>query len=358
MGNKRIERYILKNFLLSIVFTLSGIVFIYIIVDFFEMIGIYIDRKVHFLKLVVYYLFFSPSLMILVLPLVFLLSVYFSLGRLTKNNEILAMNSLGISPLQIYKPIFFYSFILYIFFAIFNSYVVPFSTHKKSQWWRKEILGSEYSPSAYRYRNVSMITESGWHLYVENIYKNEMSNIDLIKIKDGKVKKRIIAKKGVYNEKWEFQEVYIREFKDDEEDFKSYPVYYPDFLKEKPEEIVKRRETPEEMNSLILYKYIKSMTKKGFPMEKETIELFLRFTYTMISLILLLYGCPLAVEAKKRGLSYGLGWGLFISFFFWGIVQYFRALGLKGVISPFISSFLPIIIFFIIGIIIMILKQR
>ncbi len=354
MGNKKIERYILKYFLLSILFTLIGIVFIYVIVDFFERIGIYVDRKVNPLNIIVYYLLFSPSLVILVLPLVFLLSVYFSLGRLTKNNEILAMNSLGISLFQIYKPIFFYSLILYIFFALFNSFVVPYTTFKKNYWWRKEILGSDYTPTTYRQRNVSIITESGWYLYIESIHRNEMVNIDMVYIKDGRIKKRIIARKGVYNERWQFSDVYIREFEDGEERYNALPIYYADFLKERPQDIIKKRETPEEMNSFILYKYLKAMSRKGFPMEKETVEFYLRYTYTMISLILVLYGCPLAVSAKKRGLSFGLGWGLFLSFLFWGIVQYFRALGLKGVLSPFYSVSIPMFIFLIIGIVLMI----
>lgn len=356
MGNKKIERYILKYFLFSILFTLIGIVFIYIIVDFFERLGIYIDRKVNLIKIVVHYLLFSPSLMILVLPLVFLLSVYFSLGRLTKNNEILAMNSVGISLLQIYKPIFFYSLILYIFFALFNSFIVPFTTYKKNYWWRKEILGSDYTPTTYRQRNISLITESGWYLYIESIYKNEMINIDMVYVKNGSIKKRIIARKGVYNERWEFSDVYIREFENGEEKYKTLPVYSPEFLKEKPQDIMKKREAPEEMNSFVLYKYLISMKRKGFSMEKEQVEFYLRYTYTMISLILVLYGCPLAISAKKKGLSFGLGWGLFLSFIFWGIVQYFRALGLKGVLSPFCSVSFPILVFLIIGIVLMLKK--
>lgn len=356
MGNKKIEKYILRYFLSSILFTLLGIVFIYIIVDFFEKIGIYVDRKVNPLKIIIYYLLFSPSLIILVLPLVFLLSVYFSLGRLTKNNEILAMSSVGISPLQIYKPIFIYSLLLYIFFAFINSFVVPYTTYKRNIWWRKEILGSDYTPSTYRQRNVSMITDSGWYLYIESIYKNEMVNIDMVYVKNGRIKKRIIARKGVYNEKWEFSDVYIRYFENGEEEYMTLPIYSPDFLKEKPQDITRKKETPEEMNSFVLYKYLKSMGKKGFPMEKETVEFYLRYTYTMISLILVLYGCPLAVEAKKRGLSFGLGWGLFLSFIFWGIVQYFRALGLKGLLPPIYSASLPIILFLIIGIVLMFKK--
>ena len=356
MGGKIIERYILKDFFRAILLALIAILFIYLITDFFERIGFYVDRKVPGKILLGYYFFHSFYVLILIAPLAFLLGVYFSLGRLTKNNEVLAMRGLGISPFFIYRPVFIWAMLLTFLFTFVNTSIVPWALYNKRVWWREKILkiGKE---RAFFERKINMILDSGWYLYADRLINKTMYGIDLIYMENGKIEKRIYARKGIYSEgKWKFEDVYIRSFINGES-YKREKEFSPDFVSESPHEILKRQSRPEEMGILALLKHIKDLKKRGFPVQREKLEFYRRFTYPALCLILVLYGCPLALEVKRKGLAYGLGWGLFLAFFFWGIVQLFSVLGEKGAMPPFLAALLPDISFFAGGVVLMWIKR-
>ena len=61
----------------------------------------------------------------------------------------------------------------------------------------------------------------------------------------------------------------------------------------------------------------------------------------------------MCIRDRRKGLAFGLGWGLFLAFFFWGIVQLFRVLGEKGAVYPFFAAALPNLAFLTGGIILM-----
>jgi len=357
MGNKIFERYILKDFFKTLILSLSGIVFIYLITDFFERIGYYIDRKVSSIKLIVYYIYHIPYVLSLTIPLGFLLGVYFSLGRMTKNNEILAMRGIGVSSWGIYKPVFLYTFLLSLTMMAFNSTVLPYSLKERNEWWREEILKIKSGRMVYQ-RNVHILTGSGWYLYAKNLSNNRMKDIDLVYLKNGKIDKRIYAKWAVYNDSvWILNNVFLRDFSTGKEHFLKKRAMPFKELKEKPQEIARMRGKPQFMGNLQLIRYINRLVRSGNKTGREKLELYLRFSYPMICFILVLYGCPLALEVKRRGLAFGLGWGLFLSFFFWGIVQFFRVIGQKEIIFPHLAAIIPDAIFLFVGLYFMLSRR-
>ena len=357
MGGRIIERYILKDFFKALVLSIFALVMIYLITDFFERIGFYIDRKVPSKVLVGYYFFHSFYVLILIAPLGFLLGVYFSLGKHTKNNEVIAMRGLGISPYFIYRPVFLWALILSLALTFINTNIVPWSLHNKRVWWREKILKIG-SGERFFERRVSMILRSGWYLYADRLLNKTLIGIDMIYTKDGRIKRRIYAKRGIYQDgRWNLKDVYIRSFNGGER-FEKMDDLPADFITESPRDILKKRQRPEEMVVIRLVRHIGELRKRGHPVQRESLELYSRFSYPALCFILVLYGCPLALEVKRRGLAFGLGWGLFLAFFFWGIVQLFSVLGEKGSLYPFLAATLPNIAFFIGGILLMWLKKE
>ncbi len=352
MGDKIIERYILRDFFRAFLMAIVAIVIIYLITDFFERIGFYIDRKVPGKILAGYYFFHSFYVLILIAPLAFLLGVYFSLGRLTKNNEVLAMRGLGISPFFIYRPVFLWALLLSLGFTYINANVVPWALHNKRVWWREKILKIG-SGQAFFERKVSMVLKSGWYLYADRLLNRTLIGIDLIYMKDGKIRRRVYAKRGIYQDgKWVLKDVYIRSF-GERERFEKKEELTAEFITESPEDILKKRQRPEEMGILRLLNHIRELSRRGQPVQREKLEFYRRFSYPALCFILVLYGCPLALEVKRKGLAFGLGWGLFLAFFFWGIVQLFSVLGEKGAVYPFLAATLPNLAFLTGGIILM-----
>ena len=101
-----VDRYLLREFLLSLLLGLTTFVGIYLVVDLFERIDTFVDHKASPLTVATYYLYGLPVIIVQVLPVAMLLSSLFSVGLLAKHRELTAMKSAGLSLYRILWPIF------------------------------------------------------------------------------------------------------------------------------------------------------------------------------------------------------------------------------------------------------------
>jgi lipopolysaccharide export LptBFGC system permease protein LptF len=112
------------------------------------------------------------------------------------------------------------------------------------------------------------------------------------------------------------------------------------------------------LSFLDLVRYIKKLDRSGQKSNHERIELLERISYPFVGSIILLFGCPLALEVKRRGLLFGFGLGTLSAFTFWGIIQLFKELGIKGSLPPSLSILIPDVIFLSIGLYFMLTKEH
>ncbi|HVP37541.1 MAG TPA: LptF/LptG family permease, partial [Terriglobales bacterium] len=83
-----LDRYLLKQFLFVLFFALLSFWIIFLIVDVVEHIDTFIDMHASLGSIIKYYIFYSPYILVLVLPIAMLLSSLFSLGLLSRQNEL------------------------------------------------------------------------------------------------------------------------------------------------------------------------------------------------------------------------------------------------------------------------------
>ncbi len=351
MGNKILERYILKRFLKAFLLTLIGLLFIYIITNLFEHLGYFIDRNAQTFDIIGYYLLFSPKVLVRLMPLGVLLGMYFSLGLLARHNEVLAIRGLGVSPLNIYKPIFTYGFFISIVVLAFNLSLIPGTDHLLKEFKRKRIDKVKGTQKAYG-RNINYITEAGWIVKIKKLSGEKISDVDLFFYREGRIVSRIYAKRGEWKDSfWLLEEVYKRTFTD-----KGTLTTYDYKMRERsevlqipPQELAKSIYDPLNLSFLNLLRYARRLEFSGQISFRERVELYGRITYPLMGFIILFFGCPLALEVKRRGLIFGLGLGILASFTFWGIIQLFKELGIKGTMPPFLSVIIPNILFLSLG---------
>ena len=357
MKNRILDKYITKKFVLALILSLCGFVFIYIITNLFENIGYFVDRKASVLTVLQYYLLFKPKIIVLLMPLATLMGIYFSLGLITKHNEVLAIRGLGISPFRIYKPIFIYGFLVSLLILFFNLSLVPRSKELLREFKRKRIDKLESFSRSYA-RNINYMTDEGKIVGISRLNDNVISDVFILDYKDGKLISRIDAEKGEWKDSvWVFSKVYIRKFIGDKIELESKDEKIIDSFRASPDELAKSKHDPVNLSLLDLLKYIWKLDRSGQKSNTERVELFERISYPFVSTIILLFGCPLALEVKRRGLLFGFGLGILASFTFWGIIQLFKELGIKGNLPPFLSTLIPNILFLALGLYFMIKKE-
>jgi len=351
---KTLDKYILREFLKLFFILLSGVIFLFIIVNFFERLDLFVAKKASLMAIIKFYLFQLPYLYVLFSPVGGLLSAFFSIGEMARKNEILALKASGISIYRLITPLIVTGFILSIFSFAINDTIVPLAQAKKRKVYDIEIKKLRKSWSLIYATNFSFIGNSGFIYYFGRIdaLNSRGDDVSVIKLnKHGKITFRVDAKYGFYKDSlWVLFHATERVFKNDREvSVRFFPEKaYPE-LSESPFEILKERKELDEMDIRTLWRFINFLKNSGFDYKRELVEFHTRFSFPFANLIVLLFALALAVETRGKGRAYGFGISVFLSFFYWWVLQATKSIAGVGKLNPFISAWFPNIIFLILA---------
>ena len=98
---KILDRYLLGEFLSYLTLSLIGFIVIFVVVDLFQKIDVFLDHKAPAGLVIRFYLYRAPEVVVLVLPVALLLATFLALGQLNKFGELTAMRAAGRSLLAI-----------------------------------------------------------------------------------------------------------------------------------------------------------------------------------------------------------------------------------------------------------------
>ena len=122
---KKLDIYIIRQFLSTLGMTLLGFVSVILIVDLIENLDRFIDNAIPAGITLKYYIYAIPWFINIGLPMSMLISTVFTVGMLAKRNELTAMKSNGISLYRIAIPIASLGFIIsLISFELDNRWVI------------------------------------------------------------------------------------------------------------------------------------------------------------------------------------------------------------------------------------------
>ncbi|MFN3995150.1 MAG: LptF/LptG family permease [bacterium] len=119
-----LTRYVLKNFLES--FLIGFIIFCFIILltsQLYQVIRWLVDGVYGIWDVIKYVVYISPMYLNYVVPVSIVFGVVSSVGKLSSNFELIAINSFGISLIEVFKKIFIAVFLLSILLFVFNEFL-------------------------------------------------------------------------------------------------------------------------------------------------------------------------------------------------------------------------------------------
>ena len=100
-----------------------------------------------------------------------------------------------------------------------------------------------------------------------------------------------------------------------------------------------------------LYRYLKAKESLGSDTAGERTDFLWKFSYPLINVVIVLFGLPIAVRVRKSGMALNFGIAMAVTFVFRVLIEVFRAFGHSGNLSPPISAWTPLAIFFVAGVI-------
>jgi lipopolysaccharide export system permease protein len=102
---RRLDRYVVRYFLQAYLYCIAGFTSIWFIFDVSDNISTFLDQRISRTLILEYYLSQIPQILVILLPVALLLALLFSLGRMSRSNEIVSMLTSGVSLPRILAPL-------------------------------------------------------------------------------------------------------------------------------------------------------------------------------------------------------------------------------------------------------------
>ncbi len=120
-------------------------------------------------------------------------------------------------------------------------------------------------------------------------------------------------------------------------------------ITERPKDLTVASRAPTDMEYRELGRFIGAMERSGSDVSELKVERMLKIVIPVTSIVILLFGAPLATSTQRGGAAYGVGISLGTTVIFVMLVQMMKAVG--GIIPPDLAAWLPSILFGIFGLI-------
>jgi lipopolysaccharide export system permease protein len=112
---KIIDKYLVKQFLQTVLFGLLAFALIFVVIDMMENLDDFIDQDVPYELILNYYLVFIPEIIRLMTPVAVLLAALFTAGKMSNLNELTALRAGGVSLYRFMTPFIITSIKVYGF---------------------------------------------------------------------------------------------------------------------------------------------------------------------------------------------------------------------------------------------------
>jgi len=342
--NKYLLREFFRNFLVSVVF----FTILVLVVRFSEReMGKFINWRMTVIESMLSLLYQMPAFVMEVAPASVLFATFFTLGRMTQNNEITAMKASGISLYRVFAPILASAFLIALSMMIFNDQIVTRANRKESEIKRSQTTTSQ------RDRNVVFASSGGRVFYVDSMFphNHQMRNVTIYEFDENNhVRSGTFAKTVSWaGTTWRLENGVVRTFREggwDEVPYKQKKIT----VEEDPEIMAKGSQNLDEMPFSELSKLVKFKRAAGQIVRRDLVTLYARISFPFACFIMALLGAPLFVVFGKAGTAVGFLLTMAISFMYWGVaIAVFEALGNNGKLPPMLSCWTANFIFAVVG---------
>jgi lipopolysaccharide export system permease protein len=350
---KIITRYVLREFLKTLFFSVAAFGGLVMISEFFRELDLYLEKKAAFSVVFKYFFYNMPWWIIQVLPISVLLAVLFSLGNMSRHNEITAMKAAGVNALRVLSVLF----ICGVFIAGSEIYlrekVIP-GFVKRAEAVRQNEIKKEPQPIQVEFRNIMVSLPENGRLTVNylNVQSNIMTNLVIdYHDEDLNLKRQLVAQSGSWlGNGWLLNNVVERDFSGNnwtENRFTEKQYVLP----LSPGDFILPSVRPEQMTSREYLDFLAQMDKMGISSARERIQFDSRWASAFSHLIVMLIGIPFALGLGSRfGNILSFTFAVLFAFVYWGFEAIGQSFGQHGYISPMLAAWMGNIIFGIVGV--------
>ena len=361
-----IDRWLIAQILPPMLFAISAFTVISLSVGvMFDLIRKIVEFGLP-LFLAIKVLFYSlPSFLVLSFPMAVLLSTLLAYGKLSANSELLALRSIGIKTSRIIAPAIAVSIFMTGLTFYFNDNLVP-ASNKLAESTLRAGIGSSFSSekgkdnimfSRYGSRIESATNKPTktntylTHIFYASLFENNiMQGVTVLDFSRQDIQQILKAKSAIFDKKnssWIFSDGSIVSIDQGGQttniQFEKYR--YP--FVEGPLDLARVPKDATEMSLKQALEAERIYKKTGNLKERRRIQVRIqeKFTLPCACLVFGLIGSSLGSKSNLRSSkSQGFGLSVILILIYYVISFVFSSFGVKGLLSPIIATWLPVLI--------------
>lgn len=348
---KLLDKYILKKFLTTYVFTVLILVAVILVIDFTEKNDDFIKTNPSITEIIFdYYLNLIPFWANMLSPITVFIATVFVTAKLASHTEIIAVLSSGVSFRRFLVPYIMGASLIGATIFVLIGWVIP-NANKKSVSFQVKYIKS---PFTYDSRNIHIKIGPETYVYMES-YNNTAHvgyNFALETIDSTKLTRKLSTNSITWNaekEKWHIDRYTLRTF-----DGENETIYKGENLDTtlnlRPKDFESTYKLEQTLTLTQLNDFINEKINRGADdIEIYLIEKYERFSYPFAIVILTVIGVIVSARKARGGVGFQIALGFFLAFIFIIFVITSRSLAQVGDIAPQIAAWIPTIVFTGIG---------
>jgi lipopolysaccharide export system permease protein len=361
---KLLDRYIIKQVLLTALFSLVAVTVIFVVIDAMEKLDNFIDRQATTEVVARYYLYFIPEIIKLITPVAMLLASLFVTARLSTQNELTAMKSCGISLYRLMAPYIIVALVVTAGSIYFNGWVVPDANRAKLTI-ERHYLGTgggmnATSTDLYILDSPTRIISLGFYddarTSSQRVSLQEFSDTNLTIVTG-----RIDATAMVWDSTakgWILHSGIQRWLTGGRERMEQFTVRPAGRLHFTPDDLRKKQEKPDEMDYYTLREFIGNQQRAGQDVNRWLVDFYSKVSFPFATVIVVLFGVPFSSVRRRGGVGVQLGISLLICFIYLIFMKVSQVFGYNGDVNPLLTAWMANIMFFVAAIVVMLRVKK
>lgn len=348
-----LSRYVVRTYLVTFILLVLGLPLLFIVADVTDNIDSYMEKGVTGARLALAYLYQLPLFIQYSFPIAALVATVFTVGAMTRHQELTAAKAGGVSFYRIFAPIMSLAVILSL--AAFGlGELTPITLQK-----RAVLMGDQTLVRSGPRVNFVYQTEREGVLSARRLdpVVGELTEVVLERNGRGNVPgMHRMAQRAVWTRAhgWKLEDGYVRElFADGREATTKFDSLRVPGLVETPEDLLGEPKAPEAMGYREMSRFIGAIERSGGDANPLKVERAQKLAIPMAVLVIVLFGAPLVTSTQRGGTAYGVGISLGVTIVYMLLFRVGKAVGSSGAVDPTLAAWFPNGLFLVAGLALM-----
>jgi len=348
-----LDRLIGGTFLRIFVVFVLGAPLLFIVGNIVEYVDRYFERGLSVGDLALAYVYMLPEFISWSFPIAALIAAVFTIHSMTQHREILAAKAGGISFHRLMAPLIVLGLVL-TGAGLLLSEVVPVAKRRSGQILRGEEIGRQWR------NNFVFKTDDARTLTVRrlNLFPPTLTRValEVPAGTDGEAAQHLQATQAQFDSVrgWTFVDGYLRILSDRETPLTlNFDSLRSSAFGEPPEGLLGRPTEVGEMTNSEIDRLVANLTRSGGDVSALLVEKGQRKAIAVATLVIILFGGPLATSSQRGGRAYGIGVALASVILYLLMFRLAGAAGQSRAIPPLWSAWLPNLVFLTCGLILL-----